>query len=55
VRRSIALDVQLQPPGERTLGIHWIGDWVGSGAGPDAVKWRKIKQDLLLFPQIYYI
>jgi hypothetical protein len=32
-------------PGERALGIHWVGP----GAGPDAVKWRTIKQDLLFF------
>jgi hypothetical protein len=29
-------------PGERTPGTHWIGDWVGPGAGLDAGARRKI-------------
>jgi hypothetical protein len=28
--------------GEITPGTHWIGDWVGSGAGMDAVEKNKI-------------
>jgi hypothetical protein len=29
-------------PGERALGTHWIGGWVGLSAGLDAVEERKI-------------
>jgi hypothetical protein len=29
-------------PGERTLGVHWIGGWVGHRAGLDDVERRKI-------------
>jgi hypothetical protein len=29
-------------PGERVAGIHWIGGWVGSRTGLDAVEERKI-------------
>jgi hypothetical protein len=29
-------------PGERTLGTHWIGGWVGSRAGLDAGTKKKI-------------
>jgi hypothetical protein len=30
------------PPGKRAPGTHWIGGWVGPGAGLDAVARRKI-------------
>jgi hypothetical protein len=28
--------------GERVLGTHWLGAWVGPGAGLDVVEWIKI-------------
>jgi hypothetical protein len=30
------------PPGEKTPGTHWLGDWVGPRAVVDAVVKRKI-------------
>jgi hypothetical protein len=30
------------PPGERFPDTHWIGGWMGSKAGLDSVKYRKI-------------
>jgi hypothetical protein len=29
-------------PGERALGTHWIGGWMGPGSGLDDVERRKI-------------
>jgi hypothetical protein len=29
------------PPGERAPGTHWIGGWVGPGAGRDDVEKKK--------------
>jgi hypothetical protein len=33
-------------PGERTTVTHWIGGWVGSSVGLDAVVKKKIPQPL---------
>jgi hypothetical protein len=34
--------VSFTTPWEKALGTHWIGGWVGPGAGLDAVEWRQI-------------
>jgi hypothetical protein len=38
--------------GERVTGTHWIGGWMGSTAGPDAMKYKKVLAPVGTEPQI---
>jgi hypothetical protein len=38
-------------PGERASGNHWIGGWVGSEDGLDAVEWKNLLSLLGIEPR----
>jgi hypothetical protein len=36
-------------PGERALGVHWMGEWVGPRAGEVVKKLKKKYMDMVIY------